>query len=288
MTFTEFVTKYNGQKNVGNTAENKGQCVGLIANWVDELNLPHIWGHAMDLFVNADEKFFQKILNTPDAIPIAGDIIVWNKKFNGTVGHTGLATSTGTTSTFECFEQNDPLGSACHMKTYNYNSITGWLRPEQPITTTGVSEYEKKLTELRDQRDDNWDMYAGLCDKLKINKDYKIALIEAERFLSLEEELRKSREIQSSQAKEIEANKTEAQSIKIKVEEQTKSIELAQDAIIKLKKSLDNEKIKNDDLLLRIKIIETTKPIDNMESGELMKAGWDKWIQGIKKWFNSK
>ena len=129
MTFSTFLSTYNGQQNVGNTTENKGECVGLVCVYVDTLQLPHIWGHAMDLFINADEKFFEKILNTPDAIPQVGDIVVWAKAFNGTFGHTGIATGTGDLNTFECFEQNDPIGSNCHLKTYNYNNVKGWVRP---------------------------------------------------------------------------------------------------------------------------------------------------------------
>lgn len=153
MIFTDFLTKYNGQQNVGNTTENKGECVGLVCVWIEELGLPHVWGHAMDLFTNADENFFEKILNTPDAIPKAGDIIVWKKAFNGTFGHTGIATGTGDLNTFECFEQNDPLGSNCHLKSYNYNNVTGWLRPK-------VAQNQQALIEeLRADRDKNWQLY---------------------------------------------------------------------------------------------------------------------------------
>ncbi len=153
MTFQEFLNQYNGQPSVGNTTENKGQCVGLVAVWVDILGLPHIWGNACDLFANADEKFFEKILNTPDAIPQAGDIVIWSSKFNGTVGHTGLATGTGNTNTFECFEQNDPLGSGCHLKTYNYNGVIGWLRP------LNIQNQQTVIDELRTARDNNWQLY---------------------------------------------------------------------------------------------------------------------------------
>ena len=185
MSFKEFLSKYNGQKNVGNTTENKGQCVGLSAVWVDSLSLPHIWGHAMDLFVNADEKFFDKILNTPDAIPQAGDIIVWNKSFNGTFGHTGIATGTGDLNTFEAFEQNDPLGSNCHLKTYNYNSVLGWLRPLITIEPSADSLLVLKSDFENLVRKSS--IYDLVCQKLNVADNEGIVLAELDKLISYED-----------------------------------------------------------------------------------------------------
>ena len=132
MTFEEFVAKYKGQKNVGNTTDNKGQCVGLVMVWFEAIKTPHIWGHAMDLLKNADKEEYEVIANTPDAVPQKGDVVVWRKGFNGTFGHTAIATGKGDTKTFEVFEQNNPLGSDCHFRTYNYSYVEGWLRPKNP------------------------------------------------------------------------------------------------------------------------------------------------------------
>ena len=149
MTIKRFIEKFNGQQNVGNTTENKGQCVGLVMMFVQELNLPHIWGHAKDLFVNADEQFYTKILNTPEAIPQAGDIICWNSKMGSGYGHTAVATGTADLNTLEVFEQNNPTGSNCHLRTYsNYNNVIGWLHPKAPPiadTTNYKTLYEEKV-----------------------------------------------------------------------------------------------------------------------------------------------
>ncbi len=150
MTFKQFLDTYNGQSGVGNTNENKGQCVGLVAVYIDSLTLPHIWGDAKDLFANADEKFFDKVLNTLEAIPQQGDIIVWSSAFNGTVGHTGIATGTADLKTFEVFEQNDPLGSNSHLKTYpNYKFVIGWLKPK-------ITNQQAELDKCRVDRDNHW------------------------------------------------------------------------------------------------------------------------------------
>lgn len=177
MTFSQFLNEYNGKKNVGNTTENKGECTGLVAVWVDVLSLPHIWGHAMDLFANADEKFFTKILNTIDALPEAGDIVVWSKKFNGTFGHTGIATKTGEQTVFECFEQNDPIGSNCHVKTYKYDNVIGWLRPAQ------LDNQQAIIDQLRKERDDHWDTIVAICQALGVAPNREAAVAEAKKLV---------------------------------------------------------------------------------------------------------
>lgn len=135
MDFQTFLKKYNGQKNVGNTPENKGECVGLVSVYQDSLNVPHEWGNAKDLLVNADKDFFTVIPNTALAVPDQGDIVVWSGSYNNGLGHTGIATGSGDIATFECFEQNDPLGSNCHLKLYDYNFVDGWLKFNHAIIT---------------------------------------------------------------------------------------------------------------------------------------------------------
>lgn len=151
MTYQDLFNQYSGKSNVGNTTENKGECVGLVAVWVDMLGLPHIWGHAKDLFTNADEKFFDKILNTPDAQAQTGDIIVWT---NGKFGHTAVCHKPIDINTFEALSQNDPIGSNCHLVTYNYLNIIGWLRPK-----TTEDKTQQIIDQLRAERDTNWNLY---------------------------------------------------------------------------------------------------------------------------------
>ena len=189
MNFSEFLNKYNGQQNVGNTTENKGQCVGLVAVWIDALSLPHVWGNAADLFANADEKFFDKILNTPEAIPQAGDIIVWSAKFNGTVGHTGIATGTADMNTLECFEQNDPLKSNCHLKVYKYSYVTGWLRPK--TVSVGVDPIILQQS----------DSFIAICTKLGLPANGGVVLGEIDKLLGYEDMiLAKDKQLTDAQA----------------------------------------------------------------------------------------
>ena len=152
LTFQQFLEKFNGQQNVGNTTKNKGECVGLAAIWVDNLGLDHIWGNAKDLINNYNPNQFEFILNTPDAVPKTGDIICWNFKMGGGFGHTAISTGTGNITTFEVFEQNNPTestGNNCHLRTYsNYNNVIGWLHPKAPPiadTTNYKKLYEEKV-----------------------------------------------------------------------------------------------------------------------------------------------
>ncbi|MEK6829961.1 MAG: hypothetical protein AABY15_07635 [Nanoarchaeota archaeon] len=145
MTLRDFYNKYKGQKNVGNTPENRGECVGLASLWMDVFNIPHVYGHAQDLYKNAKDADFAKIPNTPDAIIQDGDIPVWGHGFNGTFGHTGIAYGNHDVNNFDCFEQNDPLGSTSHIKRYNYAYVIGWLRPKnlpQSQDTVSKEKYD--------------------------------------------------------------------------------------------------------------------------------------------------
>lgn len=146
--FNSFLSQYLGHGAIGDTAENTGQCVGLVEVWTDSLLLPHTWGDADQLFNDADTNFFQKIVNTPDNIPQVGDIVVFSGDFNKGVGHCGISNGVGDANAFQLFEQNDPLGSACHLATYNYQFVIGWLRPLSSKDTLPVNKatFEKLVT----------------------------------------------------------------------------------------------------------------------------------------------
>ena len=151
--YDAFFNQYNLQSNVGNNEVNKGECVGLASVFMDYFNIPHVYGNAKDIFYNAPDEYFEKILNTIDAIPQKGDIICWDGKMGGGYGHIGMDNGNAKQLTLDVFQQNDPTGSNCHVKTYNYNNIIGWLRvknvgatPTPPTTEiivgNDVSEFQ--------------------------------------------------------------------------------------------------------------------------------------------------
>lgn len=163
MTFQEFLERYNGQTKVGNTPENTGECVGLVAVWIDALGLPHVWGHAKDLIANCDKNSFEVEYNTPTGVPKKGDIIVWSSAMGGGFGHTAISTGTGNVNTFEVFEQNNPTGSNCHLRTYpNYNNVIGWFRPK---TATDYKKlYEASLQKIEDMKQ----------TEIRLKNEYKV------------------------------------------------------------------------------------------------------------------
>lgn len=123
-----FIRKYGAVPNVGDTPINRGQCVGLVQQWIDTLALPHVWGNAKDLLANAPVSSYRIFHNSPTNYPSPGDIVVWGESWGGGYGHTGIAV-TGHVMDFTAFEQNDPPGSAPRLKVYSYDGVIGWLRP---------------------------------------------------------------------------------------------------------------------------------------------------------------
>ena len=236
MTFDDFFNQYNGKSNVGNTTENKGQCVGLEAVWCDILGLPHIWGNACDLFANADEKFYQKILNTPDFVPQKGDIAVFSAKFNGTVGHTGVCTGKGDLKSFECFEQNDPIGSACQLKTYKYTYLIGCLRPIVADTAQiRIAELEAQVSQSNHDRDAHWTDLQSIKTQLSIVGEYSLKIIQdrIESPLTTERDFGKKEQAleqaqKSLQIAQNDAKEKEKELIALKEEIAQKSQEWAQ------------------------------------------------------------
>ncbi len=141
LTLQDFITKYTNIPNVGDTDINKGQCVGLIEVWTDNLGLPHTWGNAKDLLANADTTKFQVIKNDPNntnQFPVPGDVMTWDSTWGNGNGHTGvIVTANG--NNFDCFEQNNPTGHTPIINHHNnYSGVLGWLHPLITIPTTST------------------------------------------------------------------------------------------------------------------------------------------------------
>lgn len=124
MNLTEFIKKYNGKK-IDFDNSYGAQCVDIIKAWVTNLGLPMTYGNGNQYARNADGKNYKWIANTPSGIPKAGDIMVWGKDI-GPYGHVAIYMN-GNVNSFESFDQNYPLGSACHVQAHNYRGVEGWL-----------------------------------------------------------------------------------------------------------------------------------------------------------------
>lgn len=153
ISITDFISLLQGVKLI-TTADGVGtaQCVDVAQSWATVIGSPRFTGDAHDIY-NQPGDFYEQIANTPTNQPQGGDIVVLGVSYNGTVGHVGVATGNNTNSTqFEMLEQNDPLGHDIQPKIYNYDHVTGWLRPKQL-----PQDLQKELDECRIARDKNWD-----------------------------------------------------------------------------------------------------------------------------------
>ena len=198
MNFQQFLEKYNGRNNVGNTPDNIGQCTGLVNVWiVDWLKKSFIWGHAFDWVNNYNPNDFEFILNTPDYIPQVGDIIVWSKAYNGKYGHVGIATGTGDLDTFEAFEQNDPLGSNSHLKMYKYANVAGGIR-----TRGNVSDSQSIILAQSDA-------FIAICVKLQTPANREVVLAELDKLIQMQDALvHKDKQLLEAEKKATELQKT--------------------------------------------------------------------------------
>lgn len=140
MTLQEFINKWNGKiADFDNYAG--GQCTDLARFYwkeVCEISQPRSVGGAKDFWTNFEtdpnlNQNFEKIPNTPEGIPEAGDVMIWGSKY-GTYGHIAIVTQADV-NTFTCFSQNDPSGALCGLKTYKaWSTLLGWFKPKKQET----------------------------------------------------------------------------------------------------------------------------------------------------------
>lgn len=129
LTLEEFVLTYSG-KGIDYDGHYGYQCVDLYRQYVaDALGFPQnipVIG-AADLWTSYQPAHYERIANTPEGVPMPGDIIVWGREF-GPFGHVGVFLF-GNVKRFVSFEQNFPAGSVAHLQIHNYLGVLGWLRP---------------------------------------------------------------------------------------------------------------------------------------------------------------
>jgi len=132
----KFIKKWEGKILEAYDPSNFGECYDLITAWANYIGLPApMTLYAYQIYDQAPIGWTRK-QNMSNTKPQAGDIVVWAKGYAGGVaGHTAVATGKGVaegkdSDWFEAFSQNDPLGTPCQLKKYNFNYVRGWLRPD--------------------------------------------------------------------------------------------------------------------------------------------------------------
>lgn len=135
MKFNEWVNKYLGTA-IDYDGSSGAQCVDLAKCYLKEVhNVPQfsIGGSAMFYYLRFEQfdklkKKFTRIANTPDFVPLKGDIAVWNATKGGGHGHVAVCTGEGNTKTFYSYDMNWN-GKAMKKVKHDYKGFYGVLRP---------------------------------------------------------------------------------------------------------------------------------------------------------------
>jgi hypothetical protein len=135
MTLQEFIKKYDG-KTIDFDKAYGGQCQDAFNQYCVE-----VWGipNPIQQFpvASAYQNFgyaknnpnFTAIPNSPTAVPMAGDVMIWNQGV-GIHGHVGIFVE-GDVMNFKAFEQNWNGVQKCRMVNHPYDHVTGWFRPKR-------------------------------------------------------------------------------------------------------------------------------------------------------------
>jgi len=133
MTHDQFILQNNGKWIDFDNAYG-AQCVDLVRFYwqnVVGINQPKGVKGAKDFWANYPtdpnlNQNYDRIANTDEFIPKAGDIMIWK---HGEFGHIAVvATNDNTLSHFYAFSQNDPLNSPCKVIKYTYSNVYGVFR----------------------------------------------------------------------------------------------------------------------------------------------------------------
>jgi len=147
MTSQEWFESVNGKYiEVAGSANAKNQCVDCANDYIKRvLGLPYIeWTNAINFPQHAGDKY-EFIWNTPTALPIEGDLMIFDI---GAVGHISVFIE-GNLSLFRSMDENYPIGSPCCVVQHNYSKVIGWLRPKSSIIDDMTDEQKKVLNMLQ-------------------------------------------------------------------------------------------------------------------------------------------
>lgn len=136
LTFDAFVNKYIGKAPDYDGAAG-AQCVDLAKAYLQEVhNIPQFSiGGSARYYYSAFKGFpkltqkFTRIANTPDFVPLKGDIAVWNSSVGGGHGHVAICTGEGDTRSFYTYDMNWN-GKAMKRVKHDYKGFYGVLRPK--------------------------------------------------------------------------------------------------------------------------------------------------------------
>jgi len=127
------------------------QCFDLVNKWSVALGYRPFGGLYASGIIHQPQGNYTVILNSPNAVPQTGDIVVWNNRYGGGYGHTGIASGDGNTNYFVSFDQNYPTGSVSKLVRHSYDGVIGWLRPNKLNGTTPVVQKGEDMIDPQDR-----------------------------------------------------------------------------------------------------------------------------------------
>lgn len=133
--FKQFIKNIQNQAVEVSDKSNIYQCMDFAYLWLFVLGFPKATIqnlYAYQAYTKPKEitkQYFDIIKNTPDAIPQAGDLVVWDTSV-GVAGHIAVATGKGNTSSFESLDQNWNGVQRVTVTNHTYSGVLGWLRPK--------------------------------------------------------------------------------------------------------------------------------------------------------------
>lgn len=97
---------------------------------------------AFEIYTNFDnqpgKELYERIPNTPEFVPIKGDIMVWGTGI-GEHGHVAICNGEGDTTWFKSYDQNWGVKNApVTLIKHNYNAVLGVLRPKDQTKVLGT------------------------------------------------------------------------------------------------------------------------------------------------------
>jgi hypothetical protein len=161
-----------------------GQCVDLFRFYVNEVlslgqpkgvvGAADFWtNYATDLILKNN---FTQIKNTADFNPLAGDVMVWNKRVGGGFGHIAIVSDDkATLDTFNSFDQNWVKISVCEIVKHTYANVYGVLRPlkniQEPMPDNALQECLKQHTQLVTELEAEKKKTQGLEEQVKLKDE---------------------------------------------------------------------------------------------------------------------
>lgn len=134
MTYQEFKNKWFG-KRIDFDSAYGAQCVDVYRQYCKEFGIPQSLpvAGAKDIWDSFLPDYFDRILNTPEAVPQQGDIVIWGMK---PYGHVAIYDN-GSVTKFQTIGQNWKEGDGSGVLTlenHDYSNVLGWLRmkPQAP------------------------------------------------------------------------------------------------------------------------------------------------------------